>query len=64
MLETVKQTIHDVPNDPFPVFFNKYVFSVQDINLESEMKYLMSHNVLDILSLDRLIVKYFNEMVI
>ncbi len=62
MLETIKQTIERLPKTNFKRFYLKYITSVQDKNLESEFKYLTSHNSLDILNLDRLINKYLGEM--
>lgn len=62
MLETIKQTIERLPKTNFKGFYLKYVTSVQDKNLESEFKYLTSHNSLDVLKLDRLINKYLGEM--
>lgn len=64
MLETVKRYIKkDIPNESFEKFFINYILAVQDKNIELEMEYLVSHNVLDIMKLDRLISDYMDRLV-
>lgn len=64
MLDSVKFSIDSVEDIPFPLYFQQYILKVQDENISYEFKYLQLHNVLDILSLDKLISKYFDQMVI
>lgn len=64
MLEIVKSSIDSVEDIPFHTYFQQYILKVQDENISYEFKYLQLHNVLDILSLDKLISKYFDQMVI
>lgn len=64
MLDVVKSSIDSVEDIPFHIYFQQYILKVQDENISYEFKYLQLHNVLDILSLDKLISKYFDQMVI
>ena len=55
MLDTVKAYIRQMPKESFYQYYMKYVMSVQDKNMETELKLLKSKNVLGINSMDRLI---------
>lgn len=59
MLETVKSYIEELPDTPFDEYYQRYVFRVQDMNIETEVG---SINTDDILSLDRLIAKLTKEL--
>lgn len=55
MLDTVKQYIKDVPNISFQEFFQMYVLSVQDSNIDREVSYLINRNILGVNSMGALI---------
>ena len=55
MLETIRKKIESVRELNFTGFFSEYVMSVQDRNIELEMKYLLKHNTLENKSVDYLI---------
>lgn len=59
MLDTVKTYIKETPNMPFEEFYQRYIFRVQDMNIESEVAGVKAD---DILSLDRLIAKLHKEL--
>lgn len=44
-----------MPKEPFYQYYMKYVMSVQDQNMETELKHLKSRNALGIRSMDLLI---------
>lgn len=55
MLETVKQTIENLPYIKFGDYFHQYVLSVQDMNIDAEIAFFVKHNFLNALAIDRLI---------
>ncbi len=55
MLDTVKQCIKDVPDISFQQFFQMYVTSVQDSNIDREVSYLINRNILGVNSMGMLI---------
>lgn len=55
MLDTVKQCIKDVPDISFQQFFQMYVTSVQDSNIDREVSYLINRNILGVNSMGVLI---------
>ena len=59
MLETIKSYMHDLPEDSFDEFYQKYIFDVQDQNIETEVG---SVKTSDILSLDKLIARLQKEL--
>ena len=59
MLGTIKAYIKDLPEDTFDVFYQKYIFRVQDMNIEAEVNSVKTN---DILSLDRLIARLHKEL--
>lgn len=63
MLSEIKK---EVSKYPYPTFNSKYIdylLAVQDRSILLEMKYLKTHNQLDILQLDKLISKDFDRMI-
>ena len=46
MLETLRQKIEAARSVNFEEYFAQYVMSVQDRNIELELKYLLKHNSL------------------
>ena len=63
MLETVKESIHDLPNISFQEFYSNYVMHVQDENIDEELRFLSSNNNLTPLSINRLISTSFERLV-
>lgn len=59
MLGTIKSYIQDLPEDSFDEFYQKYIFDVQDQNIETEVG---SVKTSDILSLDKLIARLQKEL--
>lgn len=59
MLETIKSYIENLPEDTFDIFYQKYIFEVQDINITKEVSGVKTD---DILSLDRLIARLHKEL--
>lgn len=55
MLDTVKQYIKNVPDISFQQFYQLYVTSVQDSNIDREVSYLINRNVLGVNSMGVLI---------
>lgn len=55
MLDTVKQYIKNVPDISFQQFYQLYVTSVQDSNIDREVSYLINRNVLGVNSMRVLI---------
>lgn len=55
MLDTVKQCIKGVPDISFQQFFQMYVTSVQDSNIDREVSYLINRNILGVNSMGMLI---------
>ena len=55
MLETVKACIEDAPKTSFSEFFQEYVLSVQDFNIDREFKYLVNRNILGVTNMSALI---------
>jgi hypothetical protein len=60
MLDTVKSYIDNLPTDSFEEFYQKYIFTVQDANIEAEVG---SVKTSDILSLDKLIARLQKELI-
>lgn len=65
MLETVKNDLTKISLDrkTFNKYFTEYVIQVQDSNIDSELSYLMSHNVVSVQLLDRAITDAFKGMI-
>jgi len=59
MLETIKTYIKETPNIPFEEYYQRYIFNVQDMNIESEIASIKTD---DIVSLDRLIARLHKEL--
>ena len=59
MLNTVKSIIEELPDMPFDEYYQRYIFDVQDQNIEAEVSSL---NTTDILTIDRLIDKLHKEL--
>lgn len=57
MLETVRRTLGELPQYPFQRFFQAYVLSIQDINIEEELQFMIRNNFLNNRSVARLIDK-------
>ena len=61
MLDTVKSCIAK-NRPPFQEFYMRYIMTVQDRNIELEMKHLKAKNLLTPMSMDLLIDKVAKEV--
>ena len=55
MLETVKKYSNRNSKITFNEIFTRYLLEVQNVSIQLEFKYLLSHNKLDVLKLNKLI---------
>ena len=64
MLATIKQCISDLQADTgsFQQYFTNYVMEVQDRNIDQELAYMLTHNVVDVQLVDRAITDAFKGM--
>lgn len=60
MLSTIKSYIENLPETDFFDFYQKYIFDVQDYNLQAEVNSIKSD---DIISLDKFIDRLLHEVV-
>ena len=60
MLSTIKSYISNLPEIEFFDFYQKYIFDVQDQNLQAEVNSIKSD---DIISLDKFIDRLLREVV-
>lgn len=60
MLSTIKVYIENLPETEFFDFYQKYIFDVQDQNLQAEVNSIKSD---DIISLDKFIDRLLHEVV-
>ena len=65
MLETIRELIADVEADSidFSQFYTEYVMSIQDENIEEELKFLVSNNKLTPMNLSKLLNSSLERMV-
>lgn len=63
MLQTVKDYINNLSDESFQNFYTHYIMQVQDSNIEEEFKFLITHNNLDVLSIDKLISNDLGKLV-
>jgi len=54
MLETMKQTIINLPSITFEQYFTEYVMQIQDTNIDNEVSFLLRNNFLSSLDIDKL----------
>ena len=59
MLNTIKAYITELPEYNFDLYYQNYIFDVQDQNIFTEVSSIKTN---DILSLDRLIAKLHKEL--
>lgn len=59
MLDTIKTYIKETPNIPFEEYYQRYIFNVQDMNINAEVASVKPD---DIISLDRLIAKLHKSL--
>ena len=55
MLSTIKSYISNQEDISFDEYYNRYVMSVQDRNLNKEISYMLSANSLNVLNMSILI---------
>lgn len=63
MLETVKAYIKTMPNISFSQYYVQYICEVQDNNIEAEMEFLISHNELTPMRMNKLLQKSYEGLV-
>ena len=57
MLETLKQTICDLPCISFEGYYQHYVMDIQDMNIYSEVASMTRNNIVDSSVINKLINK-------
>lgn len=62
MLTIVKKYIEALPDTSFEQFYVNYIMQVQDENIEREMEYLSSKNILNIPAMENSIVKEIERL--
>lgn len=62
MLDEIKREVDDTTYPTFNSRYIDYLLEVQDRSILLEMKYLKTHNTLDVLKLDRLISREFDRI--
>lgn len=55
MLSIIKQYIREAKPNSFMSYYNEYIKSIQDLNIEKELSYLISVNDLTAIQLSKLI---------
>lgn len=64
MLETIRDSIQKMHRmESFNSYFLQYVMDIQDSNIDKEMSYMLSHNVVSIDMIDRAILKDLESLV-
>lgn len=63
MLQTIKDYINNLSDESFQNFYTHYIMQVQDSNIDEEFKFLITHNNLDVLSVDKLISNDLGKLV-
>ncbi len=63
MLQTIKDYISNLSDESFQNFYTHYIMQVQDSNIDEEFKFLITHNNLDVLSVDKLISNDLGKLV-
>lgn len=63
MLETVVAFLNSVSDMSFAEYYRNYVHRIELQSIEAEFDYLLSHNDIDLLGLERLINKSLDELV-
>ena len=62
MLETIKQTIAELVDEPFDAFFTRYVIQVQDINIQKEIQSLQNCNSIDLDMMSKVIEETYRRL--
>ena len=55
MLETLKQTMNDLPCISFEEYYQRYVMDVQDTSIDSEVSYLLRNNSMSSVIINKVI---------
>lgn len=65
MLEIIENTISDLMSDKteFDVMYSRYVMKIQDENIDKEISYMLTNNIVSIELLDRAILKSYQELI-
>jgi len=59
MLDTVKSIIEELPDMPFDEYYQRYIFDVQDQNIQAEVSSVKPE---DVMSVNRLIDRLYHEL--
>lgn len=63
MLDNVKKLIDELPDTSFPQFFQEYVISVQDSNIDAEFAFFSSRNCLTPLNIGTVVQSEVERLV-
>lgn len=62
MLNNVRTYIENLPDNSFAEYYSDYIQMVQDKNIDSEVRFLLNHNTLDIKSMQALVSMTYERM--
>ncbi len=63
MFEELREAIRRIDElPPFPEYFQRYVMHVQDEQIAAEISYMMRHNVMDTVMLEKLMNESTKEL--
>lgn len=62
MLKTVRNYIDQLPTCTFPEYYQNYIISIQDRNIDAEFKNLIKYNKLSVKKLDLLIAGIYERI--
>lgn len=57
MFKTILESIQNLPCISFEEYFTRYIFSVQDTNIDEEIRFMLNNNFLDIKALNSVILQ-------
>lgn len=62
MLTTVKKALKEIPDTDFREYFQRFIFSVQDSNIEAELHFLLKYNQLNTDMMQNLIQNTYERL--
>lgn len=62
MFETIREEIENLPEYDFSTYFLLYVMKVQDGCIAAELSYMLSHNIVDVMFVDRELANAAKEL--
>ena len=63
MLQTIKSYIKETANTSFAEYYQNYLMTIQDLNIQLELKYLQVQNLLDVNSVDLITDSAYKELI-